>query len=36
MLTVIYRMEYRAPNIGGRESTQKLKGVYNPIDGTTT
>ena len=26
MLTVIYRMEYRAPNVGARESTQELKG----------
>jgi hypothetical protein len=26
MLTVIYRMEHRAPNIGARESTQELKG----------
>jgi hypothetical protein len=26
MLTVIYRMEHRAPNVGARESTQELKG----------
>jgi hypothetical protein len=25
MLTVIYRMEHRAPNVGARESTQELK-----------
>jgi hypothetical protein len=26
MLTVIYRMEHRAPNIGAGESAQELKG----------
>jgi hypothetical protein len=26
MLTVIYRMEHKAPNGGARESTQELKG----------
>jgi hypothetical protein len=35
MLTVIYRMEHRAPNGGARESTQGAKGVCNPIGGTT-
>jgi hypothetical protein len=35
MLTVIYRMEHRAPNIGARESTQELKGVCYPIGRTT-
>ena len=35
MLTVIYRMEHRAPNGGARESTQGSEGVCNSIDGTT-
>ena len=35
MLTVIYRMEHRAPNGGARESTQGAEGVCNPIGGTT-
>jgi hypothetical protein len=35
MLTVIYRMEHRAPNGGARESTQKAEVVCNTIDGTT-
>jgi hypothetical protein len=35
MLTVIYRMEHRAPNGGARESTQGAEGVCKPIDGTT-
>ena len=35
MLLVIYRMEYRAPNGGARESTQGAQGVCNPIGGTT-
>jgi hypothetical protein len=35
MLTVIYWMEYRAPNGGARESTQGAKGVSNSIGGTT-
>jgi hypothetical protein len=35
MLTVIYWMEYRAPNGGARESTQGAKRVCNPIGGTT-
>jgi hypothetical protein len=35
MLTVIYWMEHRAPNVGVRESTQGAKGVCNPIEGTT-
>ena len=26
MLTVIYRMDHRAPNGGARESTQEMKG----------
>jgi hypothetical protein len=26
VLTVIYRMEHRAPKVGARESTQELKG----------
>jgi hypothetical protein len=30
MLTVIYRMKHRAPNEGGRESTQGAKRVCNP------
>jgi hypothetical protein len=28
-------MDHRAPNGGARESTQGVKGVCNPIDGTT-
>jgi hypothetical protein len=35
MLTVIYKMEHRAPNVGARESTQGAEGVCNPIGGTT-
>ena len=35
MLTVIYRMEHRAPSGGARESTQGAEGVCNPIGGTT-
>jgi hypothetical protein len=35
MLTVIYRMEYRAPNGEARESTQGAEGVCNPIGETT-
>jgi hypothetical protein len=35
MLTVIYWMEHSAPNEGARESTQRAKGVCNPIGGTT-
>jgi hypothetical protein len=35
MLTVIYRMQHRAPNGGARESTQGAEGVYNPIGRTT-
>jgi hypothetical protein len=35
MLTVIYWMEHRVPNEGARESTQRAKGVCNPIGGTT-
>jgi hypothetical protein len=35
MLTVIYKMEHRAPNGGARESTQGGEGVCNPIGGTT-
>jgi hypothetical protein len=34
MLTVIYRMEHRAPNVGTKESTQGAEGVCNPIGGT--
>ena len=34
-LTVIFRMEHRAPNGGARESTQGAEGVCNPIGGTT-
>jgi hypothetical protein len=34
MLTVIYRMEHRAPNGGTGESTQGAEGVCNPIGGT--
>jgi hypothetical protein len=35
MLTVIYRMEHRAPNGEARESTQGAEGVCNPVGGTT-
>jgi hypothetical protein len=35
MLTVIYWMEYRAPNEGARESTQGTKGVCKSTGGTT-
>jgi hypothetical protein len=35
MLTVIYQMEYRAPNEGARESAQGAKGFFNPTEGTT-
>jgi hypothetical protein len=35
MLTVIYRMEHRAPNGEARESTPGAEGVCNPIGGTT-
>jgi hypothetical protein len=35
MLTVMYRMDYRAPNGGAREITQGAEGVCNPIGGTT-
>jgi hypothetical protein len=35
MLTVIYRMEHRAPSGGVRESTQGVEGVCNPIGGKT-
>jgi hypothetical protein len=35
MLTVIYKMEHRAPNGEARESIQGAEGVFNPISGTT-
>ena len=35
MLTVSYWMEHRASNGGARESTQRAKGICNPIGGTT-
>jgi hypothetical protein len=35
MLTVSYWMDHRAPNGGARENTQGVKGVCNPIGGTT-
>jgi hypothetical protein len=35
MLTVIYKVEHRAPNGEVRESTQGAEGVCNPIGGTT-
>jgi hypothetical protein len=35
MLTVIYKMELRAPIGGARESTQGAEGVCDPISGTT-
>jgi hypothetical protein len=35
MLTVIYKMELRAPKGEARESTQGAEGVCNSIGGTT-
>jgi hypothetical protein len=35
MLTVIYKMEHRAPNGEARESTQEAEEVCNPIGGIT-
>jgi hypothetical protein len=35
MLTVIYRMEQKAPNGGAREITQGAEEACNPIGGTT-
>jgi hypothetical protein len=35
MLTVIYKMEHRAPNGEARESTQDAEGVCKTIGGTT-
>ena len=35
MLTVIYWMEHRVPNVEAREITQGAEGVSNPIGGTT-
>jgi hypothetical protein len=35
MLTVIYKMEHRAPNGEARESIEGAEGVCNPIGGTT-
>ena len=35
MLTVIYKMEHRAPNGEAKESTQGSEGICNPIGGTT-
>jgi hypothetical protein len=35
MLTVSYWMDHRVSNGGARESTQRAKGVCNPIGGTT-
>jgi hypothetical protein len=35
MLTVIYKIEHRAPNEGARESTQGAEEVCNPIGETT-
>jgi hypothetical protein len=35
MLTVIYKMEHRAPNEEERESTQEAEGICNSISGTT-
>jgi hypothetical protein len=35
MLTVSYKIEYRAPNGEARESTQGAEGVCNPIGATT-
>ena len=35
MLTVIYKMDHKAPNGEARESTQGAEGVGNPIGGTT-
>jgi hypothetical protein len=34
-ITIIYKMEHRAPNGEARESTQGAEGVCNPIGGTT-
>jgi hypothetical protein len=34
MLTVIYRMEHRASNVGAKENTQGAEGVCNSIGGT--
>jgi hypothetical protein len=36
MLTVIYRIEQKAPNEGARERTEGASGVCKPIEGTTT
>jgi hypothetical protein len=35
MLTVIYKMEHRAPNGEARESSQGAEEIGNPIGGTT-
>jgi hypothetical protein len=35
MLTVIYKIDHRAPNGEARESTQGAEGVCSPIGGTT-
>jgi hypothetical protein len=35
MLTVIDKMEHRAPNGEARENTQGAEGVFNPKSGTT-
>jgi hypothetical protein len=35
MLTVIYKIEHRAPNAEARESTQGAERVCNTIGGTT-
>jgi hypothetical protein len=35
MLTVIYKMEHRAPNAEARESPQGAEGICNPIGGTS-
>jgi hypothetical protein len=35
MLTVIFRMEYRAPSGRAREKYSRAEGVCNPIGGTT-
>ena len=35
MLTVIYKMQHRAPNVEARKSTQGAEGVCNPIRGIT-
>jgi hypothetical protein len=34
MLTLIYKMEHRVPNVESRESTQGAEGVCIPIGGT--